>query len=151
MQQYLQILSGRYLLLVEANGVLEVLDLSEVQREGGTSHGYRLWRGTSLHVIDLQTLLPDDSTTAKQPQAALVYGAAGIEPPVMVLCDRVVGLTQADEASFRPLPCSEARLNRYIDRILLDTVSDQMLLRLTISGEDMKKSLSEESAIQGTA
>ncbi len=129
MEQYLQICSGRYRLLVAARGVREVLDLAGDRDTAQASHGYRLWRGAGISVIDLRALLAGE-TVGEPPLVALVYEADATAPPVMLLCDEVVGLIQAEETSFRALPVVEERLGHYFDKVLPEARTGRILLRL---------------------
>jgi hypothetical protein len=127
MLRCLHIRSGRYHLLVHAEGVREVLDLSEDSCDHEETHGCRLWRGSSIKVLDLCKLFEDQGCCS--PQAALVYGTDEAEPPLMLTCDQVIGLVQAEETSFRPLPFLEGRFGHYFDKAL-DTGTGQLLLLL---------------------
>ena len=127
MRRYLQIRSSRYQLLIPADGVREVLDLSEENSSAGESHGCRLWRGSSIRVVNLLKVLTGGVGSAG---AALVYGNDESDQPFMLLCDEVVGLIQAADEVFKPLPQLDERVSLYFDCILPDNASGRMLLRL---------------------
>lgn len=126
---HLRICVSRFHLLVDTCHVREVL---EVAGEGSDAamqrHGRRLWRGNSLRALDLRRLL--DDADPPPAHAALVYAENGNEAPVVLLCDQVIGLVRAPEASFCEIPPLMGRIKDFFDRLVPDPVSGRLLLCL---------------------
>lgn len=133
MMRYLHICCGRFHLLIQAEGVLEVLDLVDEQENAGNeAHGCRLWRGSSIRVVHLRNLL-EEAFEHNPPQAALIYSAENAESPIMLTCDQVIGLVQAEESAFCSLPYFEGELGRYFDKALSVPATGRLLLRFMVA------------------
>jgi chemotaxis signal transduction protein len=124
MAGYVQIGCFRYHLLVDTRHVLEVLELETADDRHGSSRW--LWRGSSIQVLDLRILLG----TTGQPlsRSALVYGES--DPSFILLCDKVFGLVQGDEAAFRKLPHSAGRISHFVDAVLPESSTGLLRYRL---------------------
>ena len=48
----------------------------------------------------------------------------------MLLCDKVLGLVQADEAAFKKLPYSIGQMAQLVDAVLPDAATGQLLFHL---------------------
>jgi hypothetical protein len=125
MTSYLHIACRPYHLLVDARHVLEVLELEAA--DVGNLNGCRLWRGSSVRVVDLRVLLGE--TAPSPPHGGVVYAESETDS-IMLLCDTVVGLLQSDATSFRKLPHSARSIAHLVDALLPDAATGQLLFHL---------------------
>lgn len=101
MMEYLQVRIGRLGLLVPVLGVLEILEVSRL----AIAAGHHPWRDTVLPVLEGRMLLGEAleaDATAGEPAAllpAVVYRPAPESLPVLLLVDRVAGLTAPTETA----------------------------------------------------
>ena len=125
MTSYLHIACLPHHLLIDARHVLEVL---EPEAAGTLNvHGCRLWRGRSVTVLDLRIMFGE--TAPPPPQGGMVC-AEGEADGIMLLCDRVLGLVQADEAAFKKLPHPIGQMAELVDAVLPVTATGQLLFHL---------------------
>ncbi|HIJ86290.1 MAG TPA: hypothetical protein HPP97_01240 [Desulfuromonadales bacterium] len=127
MTSYLHIVCLPYHLLVDARHVQEVLELEAA--DARNIHGCRLWRDNSVRVLDLRVMLGE--TAPPRPQGGMVY-AEGEADGIMFLCDKVLGLVQADEAAFKKLAHSIGQMVHLIDAVLPDAATGQLLYHLRL-------------------
>ncbi len=114
----------QYHLLLDAQHVREVLELDAADE--GYVHGCRLWRGGTVQVLDLRTVLGEPEPSL--PRAGLVYGEH--DPPLLLLCDSVLGLVQSDETAFRKLPYSAGPITDLVDAVVPDAATGRLLFHL---------------------
>ena len=114
----------QYHLLLDAQHVREVLEL-EASGEGYV-HGCHLWRGSTVQVLDLRTVLGE--TKPSLPRAGVVYGEN--DPPLMLLCDGIFGLVQSDDTALKKLPHSAGPIAHLVDAVLPDANTGRLLFHL---------------------
>ena len=126
MTSCLHILSGQFHLLVDTLNIREALEIDGDVERG--LHGRRLWRGISIPVLDLREFFGED--THPTPLAALIYEESENGEPVMLLFDRIFGLLHTDESSFMAVPRSSGRITDYVDGLIKDAATGQLLFHL---------------------
>ena len=124
MTSYLHIACLPYHLLLDAQYVREVLELDDADE--GSVQGCRLWRGSTVQLLDLRTVLGQSEPSL--PRTGLVYGENN--PPLMLLCDRVFGLVACDETAFKKLPRSAGAVAHLVDAVMPVAATGQMLYHL---------------------
>ena len=68
-------------------------------------------------------------TVPPPPQGGMVY-AEGEADGIMFLCDKVLGLVQADEAAFKTLPHPIGQMAELVDAVLPVAATGQLLFHL---------------------
>ena len=123
---FLHIAVMQYHLLVNSVHIREVVELDG--EDADPHHGRRFWRGDSIATLDLRVML--GATAPLPPLGALVYEENSADAPLMLLCDSVLGLMQADSAAFKNMPRSSGHIARFVDAVLPDSSTRQLLFRL---------------------
>jgi chemotaxis signal transduction protein len=100
MRQYLQVHVGPYQLLLDAQGIHEILELSGQ----GEVSGYRDWRGKLLVPMNSRRLLGLKKDIFPAVYAGVVYSFSDDSEPVMFEFDRVERLRQVEENDLSTLP-----------------------------------------------
>ena len=124
MISYLHIACRQYHLLLDAQHVREVIELEEADE--GSVHGFRLWRGSRVPVLDLRAVLGDAAPAL--PRAGLVCGES--DSPRMLLCDRVFGIVTCEETAFKKLPHSAGAVAHLFDGVMPDDATGQLMYNL---------------------
>jgi|GEM_PF-722945 hypothetical protein len=117
MRQYLHVSAGPYPLLLDAEGIHEILDLSH---DHADTAGHRDWRGQVLTTINIRTLLGMKDDTLPLAHAGVVYSVEAGEPPVMLEMDKVERLRLVDDSSLVRLPRVPDAASGLFDCVLPD-------------------------------
>lgn len=136
MKGFLRIAIACYDVLLDVDGVQEVLELED------NAATHRDWRDRLLACIDAYALMglvsDDPGAEVAQRQAdgvtrrvGVVYQAADEAAlPVILAVDRIVRLLYLDETDFLPLPAVPLRVLALFDAIYPDPVSGVQVYRL---------------------
>lgn len=128
MSHYLQVCAGAYQILLDADGIHEILDLDN--GDGTQAAGHRDWRGQALTSINGRTLLGMKDDTLTRERSGVVYSAGCGDAPLMLEFDRVARLRHVGEASLHPLPSVPERVRRLFDGVFPDKESGAWLYHL---------------------
>jgi len=141
MSQYLHVRAGPYQMLLDVEGVHEILELSG-EDDGGAS-GHRGWRGRVLTSINGRALLGLDDYVLPRVHPGVVYSAGEDETPVMLELDGVERLRSADGNNLSALPRVPEQAFLLFDGVLSDKgMGDQMYhLRRPLALADMMEQL----------
>jgi len=141
MSQYLHVRAGPYQMLLDAEGVHEILELSG-EDDGGAS-GHRGWRGRVLTSINGRTLLGLDDHVLPRVHPGVVYSAGEDETPVMLELDGVERLRSADGNNLSALPRVPEQAFLLFDGVLSDKGMGAQLyhLRRPLALADMMEQL----------
>lgn len=128
MSHYLQVCAGAYQLLLDADGIHEILDLDN--GDGAQAAGRRDWRGRALPAVNGRALLGMEDDALSRECAGVVYSAGYDDTPLMLEFDRVARLRHVGETSLHPLPPVPERVTRLFDGVLQDKESGAWLYHL---------------------
>ncbi|TAN48666.1 MAG: hypothetical protein EPN21_14320 [Methylococcaceae bacterium] len=127
MKGFLRIAVACYDLLLDVDGVQEILELES----GAATH--RDWRGRLLACIDAHALLGMDAgDRADTARIGVVYQVMMDDrtPPVILEADRIKRLIYLDDADFLPLPAVPLRVLALFDKVYPDPDSGAQVYRL---------------------
>ncbi len=128
MSHYLQVCAGPYQILLDADGIHEILDLDG--DDGAEAAGHRDWRGQALTAVNGRSLLGMKDNALPRERAGVVYSAGADATPLMLEFDRVVRLRHLDDRGLRPLPLVPKRVLRLFDGVLSDKEAGAQLYHL---------------------
>ncbi len=128
MSHYLQVCAGPYQILLDADGIHEILDLDG--DDGAESAERRDWRGQALTVINGRTLLGMKDDVLPRERAGVVYSSDADTTPLMLEFDYVARLHHLNEMGLRPLPLVPKRVMRLFDGVFLDNEAEAQLYHL---------------------
>lgn len=128
MSHFLHVWAGPYQLLLDAEGIHEVLD---IESDETASLGCWDWRGSILPIVDMRNLCGVDSSAEVSPgRSGVVYSPLADAPPVVLQLDCVGRLRRAGREDFRPLPTGAKYARRFFDSVLRDMDSGTELYHL---------------------
>lgn len=128
MSHYLQVCAGPYQILLDADGIHEILDLDG--DDGAEAAGRRDWRGQALTAINGRSLLGMKDDVLPRERVGVVYSSDADATPLMLEFDYVVRLHQLNEMGLRPLPLVPKRVMRLFDGVFLDNEAEAQLYHL---------------------
>lgn len=128
MSNYLHVCAGPYQILLDADGIHEILDLDG--DDGAEVAGRRDWRGQALAAVNGRTLLGMKDCNLPRERAGVVYSADESGDPLMLEFDRVARLRHVGEAGLLPLPPVPERAFRLFDGVLTDKDAGVQLYHL---------------------
>jgi len=128
MSHYLQVCAGAFQILLDADGIHEILELDN--GDGAQAAGHRDWRGQALTAINGRTLLGMKEDTLTRERSGVVYSAGYGDTPLMLEFDRVARLRHVGEASLHPLPSVPERVTHLFDGVFPDKESGAWLYHL---------------------
>jgi chemotaxis signal transduction protein len=128
MSNYLQVRAGPYQLLLDADGIHEILEL-----DSGTdaeAAGHRDWRGRILTAVNGRAMLGLKDAALPSGHAGVVYSIGGEDVPVILELDKVERLRHAEDGAFLPLPPVPERTFLLFDGVLPDREAGIQLYHL---------------------
>ena len=128
MSHYLHVCAGPYQILLDADGIHEILELDG--GDGAQAAGHRDWRGQVLASVNGRALLGMKQTALPRERAGVVYSAGVSGVPLMLEFDRVARLRHVGEASLLPLPPVPEKAFRLFDGVLSDKEAGTQLYHL---------------------
>jgi len=145
MSHYLQVCAGPYRILLDTDGIHEILDLDG--DDGAESAGRRDWRGQALTAVNGRTLLGMKDDVLPRERAGVVYSSNADATPLMLEFDYVVRLHHLNELGLRPLPLVPKRVMRLFDGVFLDSEAEVQLyhLRRPLDAEMFMEQMDEVS------
>lgn len=119
MRQFLQVSIGPYRMLLDAEGIHELLEIPPSDQAGSIEH--RDWRGQVLTVVNGRRLLGLQNSALQAAHAGVVYSAVADEDvPVMLEVDAVDRLRQVELNDLSHLPALPESVARLFDCVLSD-------------------------------
>ncbi len=128
MSHYLQVCAGPYQILLDADGIHEILELDG--DDGAEAAGRRDWRGQALTAVNGRTLLGMKDDVLPRERAGVVYSADADATPLMLEFDCVVRLRHLNDMGLRPLPLVPKRVLRLFDGVFSDKEAEAQLYHL---------------------
>lgn len=128
MSNYLHVCAGPYQILLDADGIHEILDLDS--GDGAEAAGRRDWRGQVLAAVNGRALLGMKDDALPRERAGVVYSADADGAPLMLEFDRVARLRHVGEAGLLPLPPVPERAFRLFDGVFTDKEAGAQLYHL---------------------
>ena len=128
MSHYLQVCAGPYQLLLDADGIHEILYLDG--GDGAESAGRRDWRGQALIAVNGRTLLGMKDDVLPRERAGVVYSSDADATPLMLEFDYVARLHHLNEMGLQPLPLVPKRVMRLFDGVFLDNEAEVQIYHL---------------------
>ena len=127
MKQYLHVRAGPYQMLLDAEGIHEILDLSDKDSEAA---GHRDWRGRVLTSVNGRTLLGLKDNVLPLLHAGVVYSSGDEDTLIMFELDKVERLRLAEEGCLLRLPYVPEQASRLFDGVLHDKISGAQIYHL---------------------
>jgi hypothetical protein len=120
MSTCLHVRVGPYPILLDADGVLEVLDLAG---DDATMANCRDWRGMALPAVNARLVFGVPEVSLPAAHAGIVYSDGTDAAPILLEVDKVESLLQIDPDQLRPLPAASRQARQWFDGVWLDTAS----------------------------
>ena len=129
MRSYLQVAVGPYQILLDAQGILEIIDLDG--DDDTQAAGHRHWRGQSLPVVNARALLSMQDACLPRMHCGVVYSSDEACTALMMLeLDRAVGLRNVGNAELKTLPPVSEQATDLFDGVLVDQQTSALLYHL---------------------